>query len=465
MVRASLIRLASPLVAAALALSATPAAAQAPSWTAADRQAAIGALRKAGGTVADDIGDPALDAAMVRYATTELGQRINPTEVDKLWAIAPERRDVAAELDAARAKGAFQAWLGALSPPFPEYRTLRAAEARYQMTAEAGGWAKLPPGPVLRRGDHNAQVALLRTRLAAEGYASAAGGDPETFDATLQSALIAFQSRHALFNDGVLKAETRAALNVTAEDRAAQIEANLERWRWLPHALPADRFEVDIAGATGQLIQGGKPVLQMRVVVGQPTKQTPSFSSKLESVVLNPPWNVPASIAEAEILPKAAKDPDYLARNDYVMVDGHLQQKPGPKDALGQIKFDLPSPFGVYLHDTPAKSAFARQARALSHGCMRLEKPRDLANILLGAQGWSSEAIGAAIATGKTQVAPLKTRVPLYVLYWTAVADEKGQVDFRPDVYGWDRKLIEALGGLQALLADAGPATDCAGGS
>jgi murein L,D-transpeptidase YcbB/YkuD len=464
MSRASLSRLAAPLIVIGLALSAVPAPAQAPAWTAADRAAAIGALRRAGGPVADNIAAPALEAAVVRYATVELGLRINPPEVEKLWAITPERHDVAAEFGAARAKGAFPAWLAGLSPPYPEYRALRAAEARYQLMAQAGGWATLPAGPVLRRGDHAAQVGLLRARLAAEGYASAAGEDPEAFDPTLQSALTDFQSHHGLFNDGVLKPDTRAALNVPAEARVAQIEANLERWRWLPHALPADRFEVDIAGATGRLIQGGRPTLQMRVVVGQPTKQTPSFASKLDSVVLNPPWNVPASIAEAEILPKAAKDPDYLARNDYVMVDGHLQQKPGPKDALGQIKFDLASPFGVYLHDTPSKAAFSRQVRTLSHGCMRLEKPRDLANILLGAQGWTPEAVNAAIATGKTQATSLKTRLPLYVLYWTAVVDEKGVVEFRPDVYGWDAKLVEALGGLQAVLADAGPATDCVGG-
>jgi murein L,D-transpeptidase YcbB/YkuD len=161
--------------------------------------------------------------------------------------------------------------------------------------------------------------------------------------------------------------------------------------------------------------------------------------------VFNPPWNVPNSIAQAEILPKAAKDRGYLARNDFTYVDGHLQQRAGPKSALGLLKFDLNSPFGVYLHDTPSKSAFARRVRALSHGCVRLEKPRDLAKLLLGEQGWSPDRVEAAIASGKTQTVALQTTTPLYVLYWTTPVGKSGRVRFRSDVYGWDRKLAGAL--------------------
>ena len=188
------------------------------------------------------------------------------------------------------------------------------------------------------------------------------------------------------------------------------------------------------------------------------------FISRLTGVVFDPPWNVPSDIAEAEILPKAAKDPGYLARNDFVWTGGRLQQLPGPKNSLGDIKFDLPSPFGVYLHDTPARSLFARPVRDLSHGCMRLEKPQALAEALLTPQGWTVEAITQAMAAGHTQATALHKPLPLYVLYWTVVAQPGGQPLFRTDIYGWDRKLTEALAGAAAdplaVLASSGCAVE-----
>jgi murein L,D-transpeptidase YcbB/YkuD len=297
----------------------------------------------------------------------------------------------------------------------------------------------------MARGARGPAVRALRTRLAAEGYDAPAGHDPQVFDARLAAALADFQAHHGLAAGGSLNADTRAALDVPAADRLDQIEANLERWRWLPRQLPADRVEVDIAAATARLIQDGAETLAMKTVVGDPKHHTPSFASHLDSVVFNPPWNVPASIAQKEILPKAAKDPGYLAREDFVWVEGRLQQRAGPKSALGKVKFDLPSDFGVYLHDTPARSGFARRVRALSHGCMRLEKPRELAAALLAPQGWTPERVDSAIDGGKTATFRIAAKTPLFVLYWTAVADADGRVDFRPDVYGWDQELADAL--------------------
>jgi len=185
------------------------------------------------------------------------------------------------------------------------------------------------------------------------------------------------------------------------------------------------------------------------------------FVSRLESVVINPPWTVPSSIAAKELLPKEAAHPGYPARNDFHYVDGQLQQRPGAKNALGRLKFDLPSPFGVYLHDTPSHSAFARDDRALSHGCMRLERPRDLAALLLEPKGWTSQAIDIAIADGRTLRVGLPQNLPLYVLYWTARAEPDGRVAFRRDVYGWDRKLLDALAAA-APAASSGAAALCA---
>ena len=422
----------------------------APAWTPTDRAAALQAINTAGSGAAAPLpalDDEALGKLTERYASRELGQRLRPAEVDRLWALAPAPHNVAAELDAARAAGRLAEWLRQLEPVESGYQTLLTAVDRYRGIVAAGGWRSLPSGGALQEGDRDPGVAQLRARLAAEGYSAGSSGDSVSFDAGLRRALADFQRRHELAADGVANVQTRAALNIDAEHRLAQIEVNLERWRWLPHELPASRVEVDIAGAEARVFEAGREVLSMKVVVGDPRHRTPMFASRLEAVVFNPPWNVPASIASEEILPKAAKDPDYLAANDFISLDGRLQQKAGPKSALGQYKFDLHSPFGVYLHDTPSKKAFGRRARALSHGCMRLEKPRALAELLLTPQGWTSAAIAAAVAGGKTQVVVLKTPLPLLVTYWTAVADASGQVEFRPDVYGWDRKLQEALVG------------------
>jgi murein L,D-transpeptidase YcbB/YkuD len=274
---------------------------------------------------------------------------------------------------------------------------------------------------------------------------------------------MAFQTRHGLVPDGVLGPGTRAELNAPAEQRLAQIDANLERWRWLP-PLPADRVEVNIAGAEATLYRRGAAQLSMRVIVGDPRHRSPMFASRIDSIVFNPPWNVPASIAVKELLPKEAAHPGYFARNDFHFVDGALQQSPGPKNALGRLKFDFNSPFGVYLHDTPGRAAFGRPNRALSHGCIRLEKPLELAAAILPAAVWAPESIDAAIAAGTTLRVAVAQPIPLYVLYWSVVVAPDGQLLFHRDVYGWDAKLTQALAArrLAAEVDALRPATECA---
>src|SRR5690606_25975911 len=205
--------------------------------------------------------------------------------------------------------------------------------------------------------------------------------------------------------------------NVSPAQRLTQIEANLERLRWLPRTLPPERVEVNVAAAEVALIRADQPVLRMRAVVGDAAHKTLMVFSWLDAVDFNPPWNVPASIARNEIWPRVARDPGYLARNHFVSLGGRLQQRPGPDNALGQIKFDLQSPYGVYLHDTPAKAVFQRSRRALSHGCMRLEKPRALAEALLAPQGWSAAEVEGAIAARTTRRVVLTSPTPLFVYY------------------------------------------------
>lgn len=439
-----------PVVLAAAALAGFGGSAEAqpapPPLSPTDRQAMVEALRDTEAALAPEGDDAALRAAVIRYAARELGQRIRPSAIDRMWAVQPPHRDVAAELAAAQAGGRLPQWLQSLSPNYRQYRALRAAERRYEAMVKAGGWPVLTGKHKLQEGDRDPEVEVLRARLAAEGYGQSTGVQLDRFDAAVKAALVAFQTRHGIAADGVLGPETRATLNVSAETRLDQIRANLERWRWMPRALPGDRLMVDIAGQRAALFHAGQPILRMKVVVGDPKHHTPMFISKLDAVVFNPPWLVPSSIASKEIWPKARRDPGYLKRGGFVVSGGRLIQQPGPKNSLGQLKFDLPSPFGVYLHDTPVKSAFTKTRRALSHGCMRLEKPRELAGVLLARQGWTEEMVAEAIAAGATRRVDLKATVPLYVSYWTVVADAAGETYFRPDVYGWDRKLTAALG-------------------
>lgn len=431
--------------AAATAALADPATPLAP----AERAALVQALKDA-----EEVGQPstgALDDATlwtraIRFAAAELGQRVRPTEIDGRWAIAPGPRNVETELIAARDAGRLAEWLSALRPADPRYRALVAARVRYAAMVAQGGWAPQPSGGVLALDATGPAVAALRTRLAVEGYlpTPATAEAATSFDAALLQALTGFQAAHGLDPDGRLGPATRAALDVPADERLAAIDANLERWRWLP-PLPVRRMEVDIAGAVAALHQPGATPLEMRVIVGDLKHHTPMFASQLETVVFNPPWNVPASIASQELMPKEAARPGYLARNGFIFTQSGLQQRPGPGNALGRIKFDLPSPFGVYLHDTPNHAAFSRPRRALSHGCIRLDLPRELAEALLADQGWTLRRIDAAIAAADTRRVALSRPVPLYVVYWTAIADAAGRVRFQPDVYGWDARLTRAL--------------------
>lgn len=417
---------------------------------------AIGEALDLGDTVFR-LDDGALTARLLERAREMAGQRLRPARIDSRWSLEPPVRDLPAELQTARAAGRLGPWIAALAPDAPGYRALSQARGRYAMMADIGGWPTVPEGPSLRSGDRGAAVLTLRARLAAEGY-GAPFADLTLFDAGLETAVRDFQGRHALGVDGVIGPATRAALNVTAAERLAQIDANLERWRWMPRTLPADRVEVDTGAQEATLFQEGAPVLRMRAIVGSPKHPTPMFASRIEAVILNPPWNVPASIARNELLPAEARRPGLLAGMGIRWVDGHLQQRPGPNNSLGVIKFDVTSRFGVYLHDTPGKGLFAQPVRAFSHGCMRLEQPRDLALAVLAPQGVGPVQLDAGLAASVTRRINLQHRLPLYVVHWTVRADTEGSLSFSPDIYGWDRKLMAAL--PRPIVAQGQGATD-----
>jgi murein L,D-transpeptidase YcbB/YkuD len=227
------------------------------------------------------------------------------------------------------------------------------------------------------------------------------------------------------------------------EARLRQIAVNLERLRWLPRSLPADRVWVNIADARLVLYRDDQPVFTTRVVVGQPDWQTPELQASIESLLFNPPWNVPPSIAALEILPKLEKDPDYLGKHHMVMrPSGAIQQLPGAGTALGQLKFELPNRFDVYLHDTPLKNLFSRDNRRQSHGCVRVQNPRELAALLLQQP---VAVINQGIALGYTNRRMLPAPIPVFLVYQTAFVGSDGGIEFRPDVYQRDEAIWQHL--------------------
>ena len=414
-----------------------------------ERSALLSAFTKAGRAQPDRaMPDGELWTRVERLASLELGQTLKPGDIDPFWALAAAPRQVDREMSEARATGRLESWAGSLSPGDEAYAALARTRLHLSGVIGQGGWPRLSEGPVLRQGNIGPGVLALRRRLEAEGDAASGAPAQDRFDPDLRSALSDYQRRNGLDVDGVLGPATLRHLNTPAEFRLAQVDANMERRRWMPRSLPEDRLEIDTGAATGALSRGGRIVHAFRVIPGSVKDPTPIFASRLNAIVLNPPWNVPDRIAREEILPKAARDPGYLARNDYVRIGGRLQQQPGPKAALGLVKFDLVSPFGVYLHDTPGREAFRRRERHLSHGCMRVESPQVLADLLLAPQGRGGKRMQADLATGATLRIALTQQEPLYVVHWTAIPGPEGRIGYLDDVYGWDARLATALSGL-----------------
>jgi murein L,D-transpeptidase YcbB/YkuD len=383
--------------------------------------------------------------AALDYGRAQHGGRIAVSEIPRDWAIRPARYDAAAAFDAAQASGRELAWVQEQAPSDARYHALVRGLARYRALAALGGWSPLALGPPLRLGAAGSNVVALRQRLTLEDPRVDAAS--EIYNDDLMDAVTRAQTRYGLTADGVAGPKTIAALNVSTAQRVEQILANLERWRWMPRALPARRVEVNTAAATLAVYLDDRVAAAMRIIPGKPRTPTPMFVDSISAVTFNPPWNVPQKIADEELWPIIRRNPHYMRDQGFVvMPNGALRQSPGPRAALGAFKFEMGNPFSVYLHDTPNRSYFAWDWRLLSHGCMRVENPRLLADILLAEDVvWTRSTIEAALQTGVTIKAPLKQPMPLFVAYWTAFADADGQMNFRGDDYGWDAALMELL--------------------
>jgi murein L,D-transpeptidase YcbB/YkuD len=364
----------------------------------------------------------------------------------------------------------------AVEPPFGGYRRTEAALARYVEIAGRDSGSPLPvPAKAIRPGQPYDGAARLRELLALLGDLPADGAaapDPGVFDAALSDAVKTFQRRHGLDDDGRLGTATVRQMNVPLAERVRQLQLTLERWRWLPDTFTAPPIIVNIPDfRLRALDENRKVALEMRVVVGKAMRhETPVFSRDMTYVVLRPYWNVPPSIRRGEIVPAIQRDRDYVAKKRYevttndgkVVTDGAIsddvlaklksgqlavRQKPGPANSLGLVKLMFPNQYNVYLHDTPAGALFAKSRRDFSHGCIRLEKPDELAAwVLRGSPDWPLERVRTAMQSGPDDVTVRLARpIPVFIVYATALAYENGEVHFYDDIYGHDATLARAL--------------------
>lgn len=409
--------------------------------------------------------------SLIRLAYSLYFGKLDPRRLDARWNFARtlDGIDPPRALAAMIAAPSLGSALYAYAPQMPEYRALRRALARYRALRAAGGWQAIPPGPTLRPGARGAEVAMLRARLALSGdLTSAAAADHELYDAALEKAVMRFQRRHSLDPDGLVGRRTRAELDLNVQARIDQIRVNLERLRWVAQDLKGDYLLVNIAGFRARLVLDGETAWTSRVVVGRPFRSTPVFRAKMKYLVLNPTWNVPPTILEEDVVPKVAQDAGFLARHHMrvLSADGgeidpssvdwerfvggtlpyQIVQAPGGDNPLGRIKFMFPNEHDVYLHDTPAHGLFLKSERAFSSGCIRVEHPLALALALLDDPvRWNEQALEEAIAGGDTRSVFVKRQVPVMLLYWTAVAAGDGTVEFYPDLYERDAKVLKAL--------------------
>ena len=399
-------------------------------------------------------GQTQLIGLTLAYARAVRTGRLPPSGFKTEWGLRPTPYDPAADFVAAVEQDRLTPWLEGLPPPYTGYQTLREGLVTYRDIAASGGWQPLAAGPDFKEGATGPRVVALEARLAAEDPTIAVDAAP-IFDAALTQAVQRAQKRFGLNPNGIVDKRTLEALNVPVERRIDQITANMERWRWLPQTLPAERIQVNVAAAILSVFSQDTPTLTMRAVTGRPGDETPMLQSMIHSIVLNPPWNVPSSIAAKELWPKERANPGYLRRNDFIVIPtegggSRLQQKAGPLAALGKVKFDFVNPYGVYLHDTPSRSKFDSFSRLASHGCVRLQKPIELAKALLAGDAvWTPEKIDETLASGDTVRAKLPQQIAVFLLYWTAYVTPDGQVNFRNDPYGWDRELVQRIAALR----------------
>lgn len=407
--------------------------------------------------------------AYLALAAHLLEGKLDPVSIEPDWTAARRSKDLVAYLQNAVANDNIAASLLALAPKQPRYKKLQAAYMKYRNLARQEGWGAVPSGPLLKPGSVSDRVPALRRRLATTGDVSPPNLDSEQFDLELVEAVKRFQRRTNLEPDGVVGPATLRQLNYTVEDRVQQIKVNLERWRWLPEDLGTKHIKVNIADYRLETVEQGKIIATHDVVVGRTYRQTPVFSAQMSYLVLNPWWEVPPKLAKLDILPKLQKDATVVDIMGYQFVDPQgrvveassinwnelkgnnlpfrFRQMPGPKNALGKVKFMFPNQHNVYLHDTAAPELFFKTRRDFSSGCIRVRDAVDLINwVMRDASEWPQGKIVDTIVSGRETRVNLQAKLPVHLLYWTAVVDDLGDdIRFVEDIYDRDSRLLSKL--------------------
>jgi len=412
------------------------------------------------------------DSFMLFGAHASAG-RVDPHTYEPEWTASHAPVDMVEILDEVLDGGNIREATKSLFPSNESYSGLKKALLRYRNIAIRGGWKMLPEiEEPLEPGGESDIVPALRERLAAEGYFGPTENDGgNLYDENLAGAVSIFQSKHGLEPDGILDSESIEELNISAEARIDQIEMNMERWRRGPRDFGDTYIYVNVADFSLRAFSSERETLEMKVIVGRPYRRTPLLSSKISYIVFNPCWNVPHNIAVRDELPKIKNDPTFLADHnmklysdwnsgskeidpgtiDWTSVeadnfDYRIMQEPGAGNALGHVKFMFPNEYSVYLHDTPARSLFSKRERTFSSGCVRLEKPLELARWLLeGVPGWKDGTVDRVLATNRQRTVYLPEPVDVHLVYFTAMAPDDGPVEFRRDIYGRDMRLLEAI--------------------
>ncbi len=405
-------------------------------------------------------------AAATRYARDASGGVFDPNKLSRYHDV----KTAAVAADAAARVIAYSPYpaqyLMSLHPTHPAYAAMKAALAKLRAEHEPRTESVIADGPLVKRGGTDARIPLVRQKLAGRGFGDGvlpAGSDPLLLDAELSVQLRLFQTSSRIKVSGMLGPQTVAALNTGLSRRdEARLVNNMERLRWLPRDLGRRHVFVNQPAFEAEVVENGREVWSTRVIVGKPNTQTYVFHDEMELVVFNPSWGVPQSIIAKEYLPKLRRDPGYLDRMGFKVVNQKgkvvpsrsvrwasygsrvpygVQQPPGAKNALGEVKFLFPNTHNIYMHDTPSRELFSEDLRAFSHGCVRVQNPREFAAVLLG---WNQEDVAKQIETPKSETVRLKEKIPVHLTYFTAWPDETGRIRYFEDLYGRDKAMQDA---------------------
>jgi murein L,D-transpeptidase YcbB/YkuD len=418
--------------------------------------------------------DILLTDALIRLSYHLIFGKVDPERLDARWNMAREINGfepavIVRQTQQALDSNSLYQTLDAEKPKHAFYTALKAALAHYRAIKTAGGWPRIPAGPTLKLGMQDPRIPLLQRRLTITGDLAHRPSNSSLFyDSAIEGAVKTFQRRHGFTADGSLGPGTLAALNVPVEERIQQVRVNLERARWVLHNLGETFIVVNVAAYHAYYMKDGHILWQGRTMVGKPYRQTPIFKAELAYLVFNPTWTVPPTILSQDYLPALRQDPSYLNRKGLKVIDRAgrvvnaaqidwsqysprhapylLRQDPGPRNALGRVKFMFPNDHAVYLHDTPSQALFNRAERAFSSGCIRVEGAVELARLVLNDEAeWNPKGIDRILESGKTRTVFLHEPIPVLILYWTAWVGSDGRVNFRHDLYGRDQVVQQEL--------------------